>query len=296
MNVFSVFDATDSILSYDNGTSSMMNIFRHDEGVLCEIRTLDIDFVTLQNTIKNETSAMGHDETTVCVTSSFGNIPQTYKITGPDDDGWTIGNGGLVRLRGPIHVDENDAYLRVTNSTEWEIEIPDQIHDRYLRSVPDHAAVIVRVTYMGREPSLSAIELQGRIHGTGPKRTDHSLRSQLNACSQGQYSIIPTTHQDIEGGVLDVSISKSLAGSVDSVLTLENLVVGTVVRRLGDALWHQLSHVMIVMPQHDDIRFRDDPLYLAYGYIGGTVTVFRDHWAGKLSVSGYETVDSWNLW
>ena len=272
--------AASSIISYDNETRSVLDIFRHDAGVLCEIRTLDIEFAALQSTM-NETSAKEHDETTVCITSSFENIPQTFKIN--VSDGLTMTNGNLVWLRGPVRIDQDNASLITSDATEWEIMTPSH-HDRHLRAYSNRVTLIVRVTYKGREPSLSAPQLQGRIYGSGPRRVEHSLRSQLKACSQGKYLIRVTSHPDIQGGVLEVSISKSVAGSADSVLTLENLVVATAARHLGDTLWRRLSHVMIVLPQHEDIRFNDDPYYLAYGYLGGTVTVFRNNWAGKLSV------------
>lgn len=274
--------------------------------VLCEIQTLDISFdVALDDVgsrrrtthITSSTSA-GHDECIVCQTSSLGNVQQKFRINTPNTS--IFRNGDIVRLYGTVGLDHTNARLVTINTTQWEIVTPSatHLHIRNLRSSGAKLALVVRVTYQGVDPSLSASQLQGRIFGRGPDRVTNSLRSQLEACSASEYRIrVPPKHSEIVGGVMEVTITKSVAGNEDSVLVLENLVVAQVTRRLTSrrvdqpyAAWFaRLSHIMIVLPHHVDIRFDDNPRYIAYGYVGGTVSVFRNMWGGVLSALQHET-------
>lgn len=264
--------------------------------VLCEIQTLDIEYAVGNmdgRFVAKSSSPTNLDESLVCQTLTFDNdVMQRYKISYTTMS--NLRNGDTVRLHGKIQLDHTNALLLTTNATQWQIMSslpPDKPVHRLLRvPSPVKLALVVRVTYLGREPSLSASQLRGRIFGRGSHRVTNSLRSQLEGCSHGQYRVrVPPPQNDISGGVMEVTISRSVAGSADSVLVLENLVVAQVTRRLSSEPWfHRLSHIMIVLPQHNHIRIGNDPNYVAYGYIGGTVTVFRNTWVGKLSVLQHE--------
>jgi hypothetical protein len=267
-----------------------------ENGILCRIRPLDVEFFSVPTPNATITS----DDPLVCLTESIQGIPQTYLL----DLGPTVvlpPPQALVRFMG-VQVDVAQASLVVLNdatagstSPTWQVVPEDETTDsghnrrRKLTATKPQVALVVRVTYRGVSPTLSATTLRGRIFGSGADPVEHSLQSQLSACSQGLFKLLaaPTRAHMSQAGMLEVTITTPVTGG-NSVLVLENNVLSEATRLVGGSFLRGLEHVLVVMPQHDDIQFYKNPNYLAYGYIGGSVTVYRNLWAGTLSALFHE--------
>ena len=280
-------DVSDLSVSNDQQEVEVSSFTVQNANILCEIRILDVDFPDASNH-----SDAHKDEVVVCISSSttVSNVSQTYEIELPREYSWS--NGDMVMLQGPLTIDFERARLIPSNVTDWVTmsrPLDAKGHNRQLRSASNlRLTLVVRVTYRGRQPTLTASELQGRIFGRGPDKLINSLRSQLEACSHGKYLVRIPRHDEIENGLMEVLVSQSLPPSEDSVLVLENRVMRVVTARLGEAWMSRLSHILLVFPQHNDIRFNGNPDYLAYGYVGGRISVYRNTWAGKLSALVHE--------
>jgi hypothetical protein len=261
------------------------------DGILCRIRPLDVEFSSVT------TNATVVEDPMVCLTDdTVGGIPQTYLL----DLGPTVvlpPAQALVRFQG-VRIDAAQARLvdATAGDPTWQVvpEDDDEVEDaghgrRKLAATTPRLVLVVRVTYRGVSPTLSATTLRGRVFGQGPEWVEHSLQSQLQACSQGLYSLkaAPQHSNMAQEGMLEISIDEAVTGG-NSVLVLENLVLSRATQLLRSPFMKGLAHVLVVMPQHADIQFYGNPNYLAYGYIGGSVTVYRNYWAGTLSALAHE--------
>lgn len=276
-------------LLHANDTTPILSLAGTGD-LLCQVRTLDVNFVAFEessvSSLVNDTQDDNNGErVTVCQTF-LNNVPQSYRVVVPEDV--ILSHGDKVWVRN-VRLDMENARLVTTDETLWEIAYRNDENMRRLSSVTrNRLMLVIRVTYKGVQPSLSASQLQGRFFGRGSDRVRWSLRTQLEQCSQGQYNIrIPPLHPRIQGGILNLSLNQPISGP-HSVLALENHAMATATSVLKNALMDQLDHVAIVFPEHNLIRFSNNPNYLAYGYVGGTITVYRNEWAGRLSALVHE--------
>jgi hypothetical protein len=151
--------------------------------------------------------------------------------------------------------------------------------------------LVARVTYLGTAPVVTASQLAGRVFGLGPSAEANNLASQAYACSFGRLTLEAGTGAGVVNGVLEVSISTPVSGDA-SARSLENLVQTAVAGLLGSTSAYE--HVVMVYPSHPDIQ-SSGRSFLAYGYVGGSRTVFTDEWAGRLTALLHEIGHNWNL-
>jgi hypothetical protein len=152
--------------------------------------------------------------------------------------------------------------------------------------------LVVRVTYRGTAPTLTASQLAGRVFGIGPDAEPNNLASQTAACSFGKLALEPGTgNAAIANGVVDVSVAQQVTGD-SSARSLENLVQAALNNVLGSTSAYE--HVMMVFPSHADI-LSSGGSFVAYGYVGGSRTVYTDQWAGRLSAQLHEVGHNWLL-
>ena len=117
---------------------------------------------------------------------------------------------------------------------------------RLAPSTGDNGVLILRVTYRGKQPDMSARQLQGAVFGTGPRKIDVSASSQMQACSFGQLRYHAAPDGDgIQGGVAEISINQNVGGDVR---VLENLVLKKYNSMFDNQLKNSLTHVMMVFP------------------------------------------------
>ncbi|CAB9504012.1 expressed unknown protein [Seminavis robusta] len=165
--------------------------------------------------------------------------------------------------------------------------------------------LVVRVTYLGFAPTVTADDLSGRIFGIGPQaKRDVNLRRQIKECSFDKLILGPappirprdrsSNSSAIVRGVTEMNITEAVAHNDDSVRTLENKVVLKLRDWYGPDFLARTNHIVIVFPNSNLIRFRGRN-YLAYAYLRGKYSIFNNDWGTSLSALAHELGHNWNL-
>lgn len=195
----------------------------------------------------------------------------------------------------------NSTYLRITDaeldrvnsqvimgpmSTLTWITTPSSSHHdrRRLAKTSGVAKVlIVRVNYRGATPKLNAADLRARILGIGnTNQIGQDMAGQFDDCSFGKLKFQAFQGQNINQGVTDISITKSVSGS-NAITTLQNLVIDQVQKDWGTK---NIDHIMMVFP-NVSLQFNGRS-YIAFAYLNSNISVFKDEWAGYLSALVHE--------
>lgn len=190
-----------------------------------------------------------------------------------------------------------DATLFLTPESEIVLYEPNanrrDLQQRQLAPKEGTSLVLVlRVTYRGTAPSLTSSQLAGRIFGLGSNAEANNLVSQTSACSFGKLTLVPGSgHSAINNGVVEINIATQVTGD-NTARSLENLVQTAATSLLGSLSSYQ--HIMMIFPNHPEI-LSSGRTFLAYGYLGGSRTVFSDQWAGRLTAVLHEFGHNWNL-
>uniref|UniRef100_A0A7S1B5D5 Peptidase M11 gametolysin domain-containing protein n=1 Tax=Corethron hystrix TaxID=216773 RepID=A0A7S1B5D5_9STRA len=108
-----------------------------------------------------------------------------------------------------------------------------------------------------------------------------NMKSQFKACSYGKltFDAVPDRPSvGLKDGVMTVRLNKDVRGN--EPYTVQNWVRAELFRRLGSS-YLKYDHLAFCMPPGMG-------LWLAYGYVPGTLTVYNDEWCGRVSAQMHE--------
>lgn len=268
--------------------------------ILCRVMQVDVQYVQ-QNVVDADTNA-NTDESYVCVMDAAATeqsaIDMAYGIELPDD---TLGQLNLqdderswVSVSNCIVDEANAAIIMLPNAKVTVVSNDDDSSRRRRRlapSVGESTVLVLRVTYRGIDPSLSADDLASSVFGLGNHPpASLNLASQMEACSFGQLVFVPATGGGIVDGVAEISINEKVSGEY-SIRALENLVINKANQQFG--ILSKYEHVIVVVPEAD-LKY-DGGGFLAYAFIRGYISVFSDQWAGRISTLAHEVGHNMNL-
>lgn len=167
--------------------------------------------------------------------------------------------------------------------------------------------LVVRVTWLDIAPDVTADELRGRIFGMGRLGDrDFNLRRQLESCSFGKLLLQPAPpvsatfcspdSPSIDQGILEMQLNESIPLNLlnNSVKLLENMAMQRLVGNGGNYLHDQVNNILIVLPQHPDIRLKSRR-FLAYAYPITKLSVYSNYWATSVSVLSHELGHNYGL-
>lgn len=272
--------------------------------ILCRVMQVDVQY--MQQSVDNHTdvNTNGHtDESYVCVvdstTTEQDDIGLAYGIELTED---TLGQLNLQDddqswvLISDCLVDEANAFIAVLPNATVTVVTNDDDSDRRRRLAPsigESTVLILRITYQGKGPTISADDLANSVFGLGNHPpASLNLASQMEACSFGKLVLVPAVGNGIVNGVAELAINKQVSGD-HSVLALENLVIGKANARFG-TLSKTYEHVFVVVPETDSLKY-DGGSFLAYAFVRGYLSVYSDQWAGSITVLAHEIGHNMNL-
>lgn len=145
--------------------------------------------------------------------------------------------------------------------------------------------LVVRVsTNRGDECDPSANALAGSVFGLGNEALPHSMKSQYEACSNGQQSFRPVSGNGVVNGVVDVTIDMDIRGR--DIFSITNAMNRAAVAKVGNSLSASPRHVMYCVPPGTVWDGRRN--WVAFAYINGISSYFNNGWCDRLSSQGRE--------
>jgi hypothetical protein len=271
--------------------------------ILCRVTQVDVQYV--QQNVVNTNANTNMDESYVCVmdttTTEQGTIGMAYGIElsedilsqlnlQDDDQSWVLISDGIV--------DEANAVIVMMPNAKVTVVTNDDNSNRRQRrlapSIGESAVLVLRVTYQGTGPSLSAEDLASSVFGLGNRPPGSlNLASQIEACSFGKLVFASAVGDGIVDGVAEISIDDQVSGDF-SVRTLQNLAVGKANAQFG-TLSNKYEHVIVVVPETDSLKYNGGA-FLAYAFLRGYISVFSDQWAGRITALAHEIGHNINLY
>jgi hypothetical protein len=167
--------------------------------------------------------------------------------------------------------------------------------------------LVVRVSYLGFFPDVSADDLRGEIFGMGKAANrEVNLRRQIKSCSFGKLILRPAApipprdrsddSNPIVQGVVEMNISEPVLQSRDSARVLENAVILKLTQWFSsNYLMFNTNHVMLVFPDAPEHLRLSGHNYLAYAILRGTLSVYNNRWATSISALAHEFGHNMNL-
>lgn len=117
------------------------------------------------------------------------------------------------------------------------------------------------------DPGMNQEEIEGAIFGTGPNAPGHDLVSQYRACSFGALNLVPASGTNIQNGVAEVRLRKSIAGG-EILGSLQDEILEATEQRVGSL--DQFDHIIYCIP--DDALMDGAEKWTAFTY-------FHSHWS-----------------
>lgn len=252
----------------------LLAIVQGTQTIDCEVWFLDIDY-----------SEQESEQAMVCVDAN----DMSYDIELPPEIVQHLDEQGSSVTITDALVDESTIYL--TDSSV--VDIHRRRQRRLAQKQGTSRLLVLRITYIGTQPTLSSIQLAGRIFGTGSAAESVNVVDQYRRCSFGKLNIVPASgHNRIKNGIMEIDIDQAVSSS-NTVRTLENAAADQATKILGN-LPSQYEHVLMVMPTHKTISLSGSN-YLAYAYLNGYRSVFNDAWAGRISATQHELGHNLNI-
>jgi hypothetical protein len=268
--------------------------------ILCRVMQVDVQYVQQSVVIDNVNTKA--DESYVCVmdtaTTEQGAIGMAYGIElsdnilsqlnlQDDDQSW-------VSVSDCIVDEANAVIVMLPNASMTVVTNGDDSSRRRRRLAPSigvSTVLVLRVTYQGKNPVITADDLANRVFGLGVHPpASLNLASQMEACSFGKLVFVPAVGEGINFGVAEISINERVTGA-HSVRALENLVISKANAQFG-TLSDQYEHVIVVMPK--GLKYNGGG-FLAYAYLRSHISVFSDLWGGRISALAHEIGHNMNL-
>lgn len=194
--------------------------------------------------------------------------------------------GGNFYIAIPGGTIVNDAYVTVPNPSQISI-IPGlrrrerQLQGQGVRGT--NSVLVVRIsTNRGDTVDPSQTDLAGSIFGQGSGAIAHSMKSQYEACSNGQLSFRPVTGSGVVNGVVDVTINADIQGK--DIFSLTNIMNQATIDALGSSLSETPRHVMYCVPP--GTKFNGSTGWVAFAYVNGVSSYYNNHWCDRLSSQG----------
>ena len=248
--------------------------------LFCEILEIDVEYNEVDNT--------GTDDDIpeyLCRTSVMGS-KQTYVFDDPEGLVETIFNqyGPYIKFINPT-IDKTQYSISFDHVTTFETYAPAKRRS-LAPSMGVNTVLVVRITYLGQEPSKSANQLAARFFCTGPRADGVCAAERFASCSHGKLQVVPAVGTDIQNGIVEVSVNRAVSGT-HSTNTLVNRVIEGLVDTYGD-LESQYQFLSFILPTHNDLRWGDNYKYLAYATLLGFESVYRDLWSVHLDAIVHE--------
>lgn len=271
--------------------------------VLCRIMRIDVQYMPTDTADETDDGAGSNDEPAVpdesyvCVTDTDDGATDMSFAIDLDDDilkqlDLQEDSTSWVSISSAVIDYANAAISILPDAQVTAVQGMASRRRKLAPSIGTSTVLVLRVTYRGTEPSLSAAELASSVFGLGQQAADVSLASQMEACSFGKLVMEPAEGAFIVNGVAEISITERVSGQ-NSVRALENLVVDKANRQFG-TLSAQYEHVVLVMPDDNSLVYGGNG-FLAYAFLRGYVSVFHDLWAGRISALAHEVGHNLNL-
>ena len=196
---------------------------------------------------------------------------------------------------------KND-YLRSNNSDSAAVWVDQSSEiDQYLQNnsggrntnqcTPrsrNRITLVIAAEFTDQKTSTSDEVLSKRVFGTN--EGDVTLKSQMDACSNGKVNIIPatesTTGERITDGVYRVYLNEPIQNK--SRYDTFSAMHQEAERELGN-LWDQYDHVMFCMPPGSQGN------WLAFGYYNSPFSAFNDQLCTSVSHQMHEVGHNFNL-
>jgi hypothetical protein len=265
-----------------------------EQSVVCMVEQVDVKFSNYEPSPSNDAASTANDSDSafLCVTDQDNAADQSFVIDLPPLvlENMTHHEHPVLSISDAV-LDNEAVQLSVIKDASIDIDDSPSQHRSLASATGTGQVLVLRITYRGISPSLSADQLASRVFGLGNNPERHSLSSQIDACSFRQLQLRPAEGDDIVNGIAEISINKRVAGS-NSVLALDNLVVANATRRFG-RLSTQFAHVLFVFPSAG-LLFGGRG-WLAYAYFNGWRSVYNDKWGGSLSALMHEVGHNLNL-
>jgi hypothetical protein len=189
-------------------------------------------------------------------------------------------------------IDDGTAKIIASADSHYQFASSGNRKRMLVQSIGSNRVLVLRVWYLGKQPSLSSSQLSGRIFGLGSDGVVVNLADQLHACSSGKLTLYPSPNDaNIYNGVMDVNVQQQVNGT-NSVGALVNLAYGQAAGLLGSLSVYQ--HVIVVVPAHSDIKFAGGG-FIAHSWMNGQQSVFSDSWAGSISAVAHVRIDLKNV-
>jgi len=177
----------------------------------------------------------------------------------------------------------DDESAQIVLSGESEISLVDRKRRRkLLASTGRLSALALRIILNDGEPDYSQSEIYHHMY-----QDTHSLKNQYRSCSFGKLVIEPTS-----AGVIEVRIK--MYGSISSHQTVVNAASNAALEYLYQHGYGSYSQLR----QYADIVLYITPDmggWLAYGAVGGAVSVYNNKWGGFISALMHETGHNFGL-
>lgn len=253
--------------------------------ITCLILQIDVE----KQDEDNDASIGQENESLICMADTVQGQDMAYGIQLPPNLDTTIARGSLVTFSTAI-IDFDNAMVSIPEDSTVTHHNSNR---RLVESQGSHDILVLRVTYKGIAPTITATQLAGRLFGIGASSETVNVISQLDDCSFHKLQIRPAQSSDgrVVNGVAEVVINDSVSGD-NSVRLLENLVVIKANNMFG-TVTSQFDHILLVMP--DANLKMGGGSYLAYASMNGPRSVFHNDWAGRLSAVAHELGHNMNL-
>jgi hypothetical protein len=104
-----------------------------------------------------------------------------------------------------------------------------------------------------------------------------NLKSQFSACSHGKFSFAPAQGSSVTNGVLDITINENLTSNYNAATAK----VVQAVAAAGFTEAQDYDHLVVCLPPGSGT-------WLAYAFIGSSVSVYNDMWCSYVSALMHE--------
>ena len=178
-------------------------------------------------------------------------------------------------------VDLEQATLTVPDDSHVQVV---HHHRRLTQTMGTSRVLVLRVTYLGIQPTYSASELAGRIFGKGPHRKSPNVAEQYARCSAGKLRLVPAEGDGVVDGVAEIVVKSAVSGS-NEVRALDDKVIQLASQRFGN-VEGQYDHIVVILPDAD--LSYSGRTFLAYAWLDGPRSTYNDWWGGEITALMHE--------
>ena len=256
-----------------------------DDKLLCHVLSVDVIY---NDTNTNESSDYYDDDEHLLRCEPEGQDPMTYELDLPSDfvakerPYLSSGNAMIEVPHGVAVRGQDTDEPKVEYPSDASITLVDENDDRRLTSSSRklrrdrrtglHEVLVVRVTALDSEVSVTRRDISRILFGVGKHAPPVDLLSQYHKCSFGKLPLRAARGIGIINGVTEIQVNINVTGI--NIFALEGLVNGMVQEKFGGPGDHPNRLVAMAMPPGPLLRGRR---YIAYALINSYRSVFNDN-------------------